>query len=256
VYAPEPRPNRWDFRWRLSGTEVRVHPLFWVSSALLGVRYYYDPKGGGVGTFVFWMAAAFVCLLLHELGHVVVARRFGARPRVVLGGLGGRTLGTEGLRRGQRIVVLLVGPLVSFSIVGVLLAITTTPFPTWIKERGWGPAVASGWYVLTWCNFCWGVLNLLPLWPLDGGQIACEAAEGLAGRRGASLALLLSVVVAGGLALCVLWDARQTLTNRYDPRYPLFLGYYCVLLLYCCILGVSGLKALWGAPPLPPDKAA
>jgi Zn-dependent protease len=258
VNAPEPRPNRWDLRWRLFGTEFRVHPLFWVSCAALGVRYYHDPDFGGVGTFVFWMAAAFVCLLLHELGHVAAAQCFGARPRVVLGGLGGRTFGTEGLRRGQRALVLLAGPLVTFAIVGVLLAITLLPFPDWARERGWASAVGNGWWVLTWGNLVWGVLNLLPLWPLDGGQVACEAGEGLAGRRGVSLALLLSVVMAGALTLYVLSWAQTHLTERYrfDPHYPLYLGYSLILLLYCFVFWVSGFKALWGAPAPPPDKAA
>jgi Zn-dependent protease len=238
------------------GTDVRVHPLFWVSSALLGVRYYHDPEGGGVGMFVFWMATVFVCLLLHEFGHVAVARLFGARPRVGLGGLGGRTLGFGELRRWQRVAVLLAGPLVTFSIVGVLLAITATPFPAALAERGWASAVANGWYVATWCNLVWGVLNLLPLWPLDGGQIAGEAAEGVLGRHGVSLALLLSIGVAGALTLYALGWARAHLVDRYDPHYPLYLGYSGVLLLYCFVFWVSGFKGLWAASPLPSDKSA
>jgi membrane-associated protease RseP (regulator of RpoE activity) len=238
------------------GSEFRVHPLFWVSCALLGVRYYHDPEGVGVGMFIFWMAAAFMCLLLHELGHVAAARLFGGRPRVFLGGLGGRTLGAEWLSRWRRVVVLLAGPLVTFLIVGVLFAFTAMTFPAWIKERGWGDAVANGWYVLTWCNFCWGVLNLLPLWPLDGGQIACATAEGLAGRRGVSLALLVSVAVAGALTLWDLWAMRTHLTNRYDPRYPLYLEYFSILLVYCFAFWVSSFKALWGGPVPPPDTSA
>ncbi len=246
--VPEPRPTRWDLRWRLSGTEFRVHPLFWVSAALLGVRYYHDPDFGGVGTVFFWMVAAFVCLLLHELGHVAAARLFGARGRVVFGGLGGRSLGLEGLGRWRRVAVLLAGPLTSLLICGLLWAVTYLPFPVALLERGWGPAVANGLFVLWWCNGWWAVLNLLPLWPLDGGRIACEAAEGLLGRRGASLALLLSVVVTAALTLSVLWWARTHLTDRYDPHYTLFLGYALILLVYCFVLWLSGFRALWGPP--------
>jgi Zn-dependent protease len=248
VDVPEPRPTRWDLRWRLGGTEFRVHPLFWVSAALLGVRFYHDPEGGGVGVFCFWMAAAFVCLLLHEIGHAAAARLFGARGRVVLSGLGGRTLGLGELGRWRRVAVLLAGPLTSLLFCGLLWAVTFVPFPEALRERGWGPAVANGLFILLWGNAAWAVLNLLPLWPFDGGRLACEAAEGLLGRRGPSLALLLSVVVTGVLTLWVLAWARLHLIDRYDPRYPLYLGYSAILLLYCFALWLSSFRALWYAP--------
>jgi Zn-dependent protease len=236
-------------RWRLAGTEFRVQPLFWVSAALLGVWYYHDPDFGGVGFFFLWMGVVFVSLLLHELGHVAAARLFGARGRVILSWLGGRVLGLEGLGRWRRVAVLLAGPLTNFVVGGLLWAVpSVVPFPAFVLEHHWESPVATGLVLLIVVNLSWGALNLLPLWPLDGGRVACEAAEALGGGRATSVALLLSVVVAGLLTLWDLWVLRTHLVNRYDPRYPLYLEYFSILLVYCFALWLSGFRALWSGP--------
>ena len=109
--VPEPSQSRYDLAWRMCGVPVRITPLFWAASVLLGLRYYLDPEKGSLGYFAFWMAAVLASVLAHQFGQVLVGRLFGMRGEVVLFGLGGRTLGLAGLqRRWQRVVVLLAGP--------------------------------------------------------------------------------------------------------------------------------------------------
>jgi Zn-dependent protease len=228
------------------GTEVRVHPLFWVSSALVGVIYYQDPEHGGVEVFVFWMVAVFVSILLHEFGHAFAARLFGVRGRIVLSALGGRWLGLEDLTKcWQRLAVCIAGPVTSFLVFGVLWAIPWIPFPPFLKERGLAAPLVTGMWILMWGNLYWGLLNLLPLWPLDGGQIAREIAAKLLGARGLPLATLLSVVTAGLLTIWVLLEMRVRLIDRFDPRYPLHLMYFGILLLYCFAYWTVGFRAFW-----------
>src|SRR5271165_6907136 len=124
----ESRQNRFDLHCRLAGVPVRVTPLFWLSSAILGIRYYADPEGGSLGYFLFWMMAVLASVLLHEMGHVVACRLFGVRPEVVLSGLGGVTLGIEELkRRSQRLVILLAGPAMGFLVVAGIWGLTFIP---------------------------------------------------------------------------------------------------------------------------------
>jgi stage IV sporulation protein FB len=247
---PEPRPTRLELRWRMFGAEFRVRLMFWVSTALLGVYYYQNPDLGGVGPFCFWFAAVLVSLLAHETGHVLVARLFGICPRVVLSGLGGQVFGTETLRGWQRLLVALAGPLMNVLLFGALCGII---FQTSLLDRLDVFSRLAIWQLLK-INALWAILNVLPLWPLDGGRLAAEAGEALLGKRGRTLALLTSLATTFLLtAAVVVWMYRRDspLRNRFDPLYPLYLGYFCILVLYCYALWLSAFRALWGeqAPP-------
>jgi membrane-associated protease RseP (regulator of RpoE activity) len=76
------------------------------------------------------------------------------------------------------------------------------------------------WFVesLLFISVFWGLINLLPIYPLDGGQIAREVLLALSPRQGIRQSLVLSAVVAGGLAVVglVLWR---------DWLVTLFFGY-------------------------------
>jgi hypothetical protein len=249
----EPRPTAFDLRLRLFGVSIRIHPLFWVASALLGIGVYADPQTGGLGCFAFWMAAVLVSLLLHELGHVGVGRLLGMRGEVVLYSLGGLTLGIDTLpRRRQRLAVLVAGPLVGFLILGAVWGITWLPFPDSLREPRWQTTIATALAIVVWINLYWSLLNLWPLWPLDGGRMVCEIGEGLFGRRGRIAGLILCLVGAGLLAVWVMVQMAWLLQFTYDPRYILFMEQWAVLLLFSFLFWVHTFRALWteeGAAP-------
>jgi hypothetical protein len=79
-----PEPTPYDLRFRLLGIPVRVHPLFWLATAVLG-------SGGSetLGPILIWIGCVFVSILVHEYGHGLMARLFRCRPSIVLYGLGG-----------------------------------------------------------------------------------------------------------------------------------------------------------------------
>jgi len=249
VKVPQPNPTPWDLRCRLGGVPVRISPLFWVSSAVLGTRYYADPEAGGPGYFAFWMAAVLVSVLLHNLGQAWVGQCLGIRSEVTLHGLGGLTLGIpDRERRWQRLVVLLAGPAVNLLILAAVAGLTLLPFPDALRAWGWAPPVATGMAILVWINVSWAVLNLIPLWPLDGGQIAYELGERLFGRGGRVAALGLSIVVAGILAVWVTVRLSWNLNFPFDPRYALRLENDLILLVYCFLLWLGSVRALWAEP--------
>jgi stage IV sporulation protein FB len=246
----EPQHNRFDLRCRLAGVGVRVTPLFWLSSAILGIRYLADPNGGSLGYFLFWMTAVLVSVLLHELGHVLACRLFGLQPEVVLSGLGGVTLGIDELKRPwQRLVTLLAGPAMGFLIVAGIWGITFIPFPQVLRDWGWDTSIATGIAILLWINLYWSVLNVVPLWPLDGGRMACEIGEGLFGRKGRVAGVVLSIITAGLLAVGLVIQLSWHLRFPYDPRYLLYLEQFIVLLMYAFLLWLRGFRELW------PDQA-
>lgn len=247
----EPRPTRWDLPWRMFGSEVRIRPVFWASCLLLGTVIYRDPEIGGMGMFWFWIAAVLISLLVHETTHVLVARLFGARLRVVLSGLGGQVFGLDEAKRWQRVLILLVGPLGNLLLAGILWGIADpqwNPLPIDRLGAEWTFFIANAVKIAFLINAFWALLNVLPLWPLDGGRIAVDLGGALLGRRGQTLALLASLAVCLLLSVTVAAWARLTLTNRFDPHYALYLIFFCIQFLYCYFFWISTFRALWGDP--------
>ena len=214
MHSPEPPPTRWELHGRIFGAELRIRPLFWVSCALLGVVYYQYPdirnKIGGGAAFGLWIAAVLLSFLAHEMGHVLAARLFGSRPHLVLSGFGDQLYELGGLRRWQRVLVALAGPLVNLLLFCILWLIIDPDRPLAVEgmARFW---IAQAAWLLMMINAFWAALNLLPLWPLDGGHIAVELGSAVPGRRGQTAALLLSLVVSLLLTVAVVAWMRVTL---------------------------------------------
>lgn len=205
----DPGPTQLDLRFRLFGTNVRVHPLFWLVTALLG----WPPLGSGalgngLGDVVVWVACAFVSILLHEFGHVWMAQAFGGRGQyITLYSMGGLACNADAPRRWQRILILAAGPGIQLVLFAVLLGLVMTGTVGYLIRTKPGDDVTVGQVVLRLAlgdllvmNFFWPLLNLLPIWPLDGGQITREVATGVSPRQGTVVSLWISVVVAGVLA--------------------------------------------------------
>ena len=96
-----------DLKFRLFGVPVRVHPFFWIGSAILG----WSTVDLGVEYLLIWIACCFFSILLHEMGHVMMGRVFGTNGHIVLQGLCGLAVGASELRdRWKRVLVILAGP--------------------------------------------------------------------------------------------------------------------------------------------------
>ncbi len=243
---PEPSPTSFDLRVHLCGVPLRIHPLFWFSIAILGLRYYADPEAGGIGYFAFWMSAVLTSVLLHALGQVFVGRLFGMRGGIVLYGLGSMILDVDSLPRcWQRVVVFLAGPFVSFLVVGCIWGLAEIPFPATLSDWGWQTPVATCADILVRINLAWGFLNVLPLWPLVGGRIAFTVSEALLGRKGQIVAAVLSLGMTGLLSVWVVLEMSRHLEFHYDPRYLLHLEEFSILLLFCFLLWLRSFRLLW-----------
>jgi Zn-dependent protease len=192
----EPARTQFDLNFRLFGTSVRVHPFFWLITALLG----WDVSMGHRHDFlllILWIACVFVSILVHEFGHVLMGRIFGTRGHIVLYSFGGLAVGSNQLaNRWQRIAVSFAGPLAGFLLLGVVWLGVRLANPEEMSQR-----LRAVLIFLEWINLFWGLLNLLPIWPLDGGQISREVFGWLLPGRGTSVALGVSLVVAGLLAI-------------------------------------------------------
>ena len=129
------------------------------------------------GTAILTALLFFVCIVLHELGHSVVAQSRGIRvPSIVLFALGGVSqMERESPDAKTEFWMALAGPLVSF-VLG-LLCLGSAHVMGWAgpTSSAASPLVAMlGW--LGYINFMLGAFNLVPAYPLDGGRVFRAAA--------------------------------------------------------------------------------
>jgi Zn-dependent protease len=169
-------------QFRISGIPVRVELIFFLVMGFLGFANGYE--GAEIGVFLVVGGAS---ILIHELGHATAHRSFGAHPTVTLTGFGGYTLGPK-QPRGRSLVVTLAGPGAGFlaAIVGLLLSQVVA-----------GPdLVDTAIEILIYVNLLWGIFNLLPILPLDGGHVAAD----LFGLRNAQFLSIAGAIMLGLLA--------------------------------------------------------
>lgn len=148
----------------LAGIPIRVEWSFWLIAVLLGYR----AREGWL--LAAWVAIVLVSILVHELGHAVALRVFKQRPHVVLHAFGGVTYGSSAYRsRAQSIIVSAAGPLTAVALLGV---------PAYIYQDRIDIFTNFNWYVvvhdIAWVNIGWSAVNLLPILPLDGGNISAS----------------------------------------------------------------------------------
>lgn len=213
----EPPQTQGDLNFALLGIPVRVHPMFWLVTAILG----YNSKD--VAAVLTWIVAVFLAILCHELGHAGVMRAYGLQPWITLYGMGGLTSYDPGRSHGSKgadplgqILISLAGPAAGFLLAALLAAVILLagrtghavdlsrfgPFGVLPQVEGLSN-VRVGQFLNYLFFICvlWGLVNLLPIYPLDGGHIAREILLKLFDRQGIRLSLILSILVAGMMAV-------------------------------------------------------
>lgn len=154
-------------RFALFGIPVAVDWWFWLIAVLLGGGL--TARGPEDWSVVaVWVAVVFISIIVHELGHAVVGRRFGANPAIALHSFGGSTFlpGVEFSRK-QSILVSAAGPAAGF-----LLGLAALGAAQVIGREP--PLLRLAILNAIYVNLVWTFANLLPIQPLDGGQILRE----------------------------------------------------------------------------------
>ncbi|QDT41131.1 Stage IV sporulation protein FB [Gimesia alba] len=192
-------PTEFDLRFSMFGIPVRVHPLFWAVSAFMG----WNPND--IKMTLIWIACVFVSILVHELGHALTARHFGWPPEIVLYHFGGLAMFQpySGMTTRRSIIVSAAGPFAGFALLGAVMffKMISVKFGLWDQFSPEGrDYVRATFYFLYFINLYWGLINLAPVLPLDGGHICEDICKAVKRYRGDVLALQISMVVAGLLA--------------------------------------------------------
>jgi len=163
--------------FRIAGIPVHIQPVFFLIAALFGFRYI----DWGVDVVLIWIATSFVSILVHELGHGIALKVFGQPSAIVLHGFGGVTFspGRTRLSRRRSITVSLAGSLTALVLLWLPMrqilgsdAATEEAFRVVFEDKSFSWL----WVVdfLAFQNLWWSIANLLPIRPLDGGNVTAE----------------------------------------------------------------------------------
>ena len=162
---------------------IFIHPFFWLLSGLIGWM-----NSTSFLEILIWMGVIFVSILIHEYGHALTASLFNQKSKIQLVALGGVT-SYDGpkLKIWQQFMIVFNGPLFGFFLylmAAFLLKFSWTSIPVFILQ------------ITKQANLFWTVINLLPIQPLDGGQLLRIVLEASFGIRGFKISLLVGATLA------------------------------------------------------------
>lgn len=181
---------------------------------------------------ILWLAAAILSIIIHELGHAVVAERVGGRvEKIVLYAMGGLTMWRGPTRGWRRFVVALAGSTVEIAVGLVMFAlakasvfgeatsfVVDTPWRVYLGDAEALSPVAFFIGAFIWISIVWGAVNLLPIGGLDGSALLSEVLEKLLPGRGRFHAAIIGLLV----AVVVAWLLYDRLGSTFGPIIVLF----------------------------------
>lgn len=164
---------RWSIRIaRIAGTEIRIHVTFILLLAWIGLIYYWQGGTQAAVNGLLFIVLLFACVLLHEFGHVLTARRYGIpTPDITLLPIGGvARLQRMPDKPKEELIVALAGPAVNVVIAAVLFLILGPQ--AYAFQLGEPADSLSGLLSdLAWVNVILVAFNLIPAFPMDGGRV-------------------------------------------------------------------------------------
>ena len=228
-------PTDYDLRFSVTRVPVRVHPVFWLTAAWIS---WYDQQ---MDFTLIGILCVFVSILLHELGHAWITRRLGnRRPEIVLEFFGGYATTGHHSRWGN-IAVAAAGPGAGLLLFSALWFWTKTDSFRSLELSQY-PAFAIR--DLIGMNWSWSLMNLVPVWPLDGGQIARQVIGFQQPYRQDEITTKLSIAVAVSMvAWSLLAPGVVTLIFWNDPKFFVFFFGYLAFLNYQSLR--SGNRQAW-----------
>jgi Zn-dependent protease len=195
----------------VGGIPVKIHWTF----GLLLLWVAYSTSAGGFNPYMVVISigivlSVFFCVILHEFGHAMAARRYGVKTFDILmtpiGGIARLERMPQG--KGQEFWVALAGPVVNFVIVGLIwigfLLFEGVSLPLF-TDAFWNfdTRQPSYFMILLMANGYLGLFNLLPAFPMDGGRmlrsllslrLSRERATQIASYTGQGLAIIMFVI--------------------------------------------------------------
>jgi Zn-dependent protease len=216
---------------RIAGIPVKLSLFFLLTAILIAP----SEARSNPGLAVLWIVIVFAGVLFHEFGHALTARAFGQTPVISFQAFGGLTswnpVGEMGA--GKRLLISAAGPAV-----GIVIGLAVAVVMMLATAKGTLPRTVLGYIV--WVNLGWGVLNLFPILPLDGGKIMASVFDLMAPQKGMTVAHVVSIVLAVILGLLGIAGGAVVA------------AVLCALFVYVNVQGLLALRTASAPPSEPP----
>jgi len=198
------RPNSYEISFNLFGFPTTIQPFFWLIALLITAVNLGDINNNmplWITQLLVGVAGVVLSILVHELGHALSFRYLLRTPCIiVLHGAGGMAVPQQSPRRSPGFSGAVAQSFLAFSgpLAGFVLAFFTLMLLQAVPANV-GLATDMFRFFLGWTtiiSIVWGIFNLLPIYPMDGGHIAREIFLYFFPWRGIEFSLILSMVLA------------------------------------------------------------
>jgi Zn-dependent protease len=158
--------------------DVAVSPWYLLLMAYIVFRPMLLGGGGSQNAAILngisFVVAITISLIIHEFGHAFASKYYGLRPSVLLHGFGGLCTHEPAKTDQRDALIVFAGPGVELVFGGLcwLIWVFALPVLGGVFGPTLAPVIAQFVWQLVWINIAWALINLLlPIWPLDGGQL-------------------------------------------------------------------------------------
>lgn len=180
-------------------------PIFLHWSALFLVFMVWSGSSGSVEQAILVLIALIVGLILHELGHGLMARMLGSsNVTITLWAFGGLcSARRDGGKISRELLIVAAGPAVSLALwlgSGLALELLQTHAPTTLRGPNGLSLLAQGLLISKYVNQLLFIFNMMPIFPMDGGQLVYFSALGITRNQRLSRQIALFLAVFGSAA--------------------------------------------------------
>lgn len=185
---------------KIFGIPLKIDPSFFAMISVMAFSRISKPV-----LLIEWLGVVLFSVLIHELGHAFAGKAFGLTPTISFVSWGGLTSWEAGrnVLPWQSMLISFAGPGAGFLLGSLVLALKI--FSPDLQNDGlWRVTI----FDLIWVNFGWGLFNLLPILPLDGGNIAGSIEEWVSKKYEHYYAIRLSLFVACSISIWALMSGK------------------------------------------------
>jgi Zn-dependent protease len=203
----------------IRGTSIDVDFSFFILILLFVVLNYNAQLG--IQYALIWIPVLFISVLIHELAHAAAIGMFGfGASQIILGGMGGVTINARQAKPWQDMLISVAGPASSFGI-WFLMRVIATGLPQYKND----PMLAVLVPVLAWANLAWGLFNLIPTPPLDGGHATRDFFRMFLSERTAFIVATWIAIIIGGAIAVYFFAARRQFFIAFYIAWFVFMAF-------------------------------